>query len=99
MKIARGKYQVICFCQSQLIEFKKNSTGSVSSSLPSSAPHSLRDHDIYTFVQPVTQRPCSHLYEIQNEIANSTGTIASLATICRELKRLGFIRKKLTTKK
>ena len=33
--------------------------------------------------------------ELQTDLYNSTGTIVSLSTICRTLRRLGFTRKKL----
>ena len=43
----------------------------------------------------VSENPAIHLYEIQIQLLQTTGTNVSAATLCRTLRRLGFTRKKL----
>ena len=70
-------------------------TGNVSPDLPTPKSRCLHDHDIFIIVQLLSERPSCYLREIQHELLQITGTIASMATICRDLKRLGFTRKKV----
>ena len=48
-----------------------------------------------TLVQSLPNKTSTYLDELQTDLYNSTGTIVSLSTICRTLRRLGFTRKKL----
>ena len=56
---------------------------------------SLHEHDELILIQLVCQDPSIYLDEIKLEIQKVTGTIVSISTICRSLKKFGFTRKKL----
>ena len=55
----------------------------------------LNDFEQLTVLQSLINKPTIYLDELQRELHDSTGTLVSLATICRTVHRLGFTRKKV----
>ena len=70
-------------------------TGDVSANLATPREHRLHEHDEFVLIELVCENPSIHLYEIQTQLLQTTGTDASTATLCRILRHLGFTRKKL----
>ena len=46
-------------------------------------------------LQRLIDRPGTHLYELQQQLFNATGTWVHVSTICRTVDRLGFTRTRL----
>ena len=70
-------------------------TGSVSPNAATARAHTLHQHDELLLIQIVCDNPSIYLHEVQMKIKETTGTDASVSVICRNLKRIGFSRKKL----
>lgn len=70
-------------------------TGRVTPNAATSRDHALHEHDEMLLIQMVCENPSVHLHEVQRKLHEVTGTEASIATICRSLKRNGFSRKKV----
>ena len=70
-------------------------TGCVVLNMATARAHTLDEHDELILIQIVCENPSVYLREVQLQLQETTGTVASVSTICRSLKRLGFTRKKL----
>ena len=69
-------------------------TGCVTPNAATSWDHALHQHDDMPLIQMVCENPSVHLHKVQGKLHKVTGTGASIATICRSLKRSGFSRRK-----
>ena len=56
---------------------------------------SLTDFEQLTVLQSLLDNPSMYLDEIQLQLANTTGTVVHISTICRTIHRLGMTRQKL----
>lgn len=70
-------------------------TGCVTPNAATSRDHALHEHDEMLLIQMVCENPSVHLHEVQGKLHEVTCTDASIATICRSLKRSRFSRKKV----
>jgi transposase len=70
-------------------------TGCVTPNAATSRDHALHEHDELLLIEIVCEHPSVHLHEVQSKLHEVTGTEASIATICRSLKKNGFSRKKV----
>ena len=89
----------LCIAPSTACEIFKRfeSTGDVQ---PSSQPrrpslHKLSESEERLIISLIMESPTLYLYEICKEIQKITGKLVSESTICRQLRRHGFTRKKI----
>ena len=72
------------------------STGGVEASGYRHGPQQLlSDFKQITVLQSLVNKPTIYLEELQKDLNEATGTLVSLATICRTVHRLGFTRKRV----
>ena len=55
----------------------------------------LSEYEQIYLLQRLIDRPGTHLYELQQQLFNATGTWVHVSTICRTVDRLGFTRTRL----
>ena len=53
----------------------------------------LHEHDAFTFIQMISEKPSIYLNELQWALAKTKGMFVSEATICQTLKHYGFMQK------
>ena len=73
-----------------------HATGCVAPKEHSSGPERmLGDFEQVTVLQTLVRKPTSYLHEVQRELFQVTGVLASASTICRTIKQQGFTHKKV----